>query len=278
MVSAVYQVTCGLSTTLSIAAAGCRRPPARPRTRRDPRRPASRHARLRQAQLRRRSAPREVLTSTAPGFIRASASRSSRCRRLRGQRQVQRDDVAGRQQLRQYPPVGSSVVSRAGVQDIGAHGGGDRHSPAWRCCRSRPGRPCSRRYRAPSSPSRDPTASPALARFRVLHRQATHRGEHQQNGALGDRGRVGAGHVGHGDAAVASRRHVDGVDPAPSLCTSRQRVARPGRRPTAAAARARGPPHRAARGRKSRRRPRRNTGCRANRIAGQRNRALCRRG
>ena len=81
MVSTVYQVTCGVSTTLSSVE---QRVVGRYRFDGEDvqarRRPAGRRAARRPARPRRRSAPREVLTSTASGFIRASASRVEQCR------------------------------------------------------------------------------------------------------------------------------------------------------------------------------------------------------
>ena len=161
MVSTVYQVTCGVSTTLSRVeqriVGGYRLDGEHVEARGgQPRRCAAR----RRARPRRRSAPREVLTSTASGFIRASAARVEQARGLLGQRQVQRDDVAGGEQFGQRPPAGVAVVAGAGVQHVGAHRGHDRSPPVWRCCRSRPARPCSRRCRAPSRRGSGRTASP----------------------------------------------------------------------------------------------------------------------
>ena len=91
---------------------------------------------------------------------------------LLGQRQVQRDDVAGGQQFGQRPPAGMAVVAGAGVQHVGTHRGHDRLDPSWRCCRSRPVRRCSRRCHAPSRRGSGPTASPCPRGWRGPARSA----------------------------------------------------------------------------------------------------------
>ena len=164
MVSAVYQVTCGVRTTLSrlssglSAGTGSTAKTSRPAAASRPPRSASTSA------ASSTIGPREVLTSTASGFISASAAASIRPGVAVGQRQVQRDDVALGQQVGQRPPAGVTVVAGAGVQHVGAHRGARSSRPAWRRCRSRPARRCSCRCRAPSRRASDPTASPRPSR------------------------------------------------------------------------------------------------------------------
>ena len=107
-------------------AADCPPVSARRRRRRGPPRPACPARSASTSASSSTTAPREVLTSTASGFIRASAARSSMARGRVGQRQVQRDDVAGGQQVGQRPPAGVAVVAGAGVQHLGTHGRDDR--------------------------------------------------------------------------------------------------------------------------------------------------------
>ncbi len=52
----------------------------------------------------------------------------------------------------------------------------------------------------------------AAARGAVELGEPAQRSKHQQHGALGDRGGIGAGHVGHGDPQPRRGVDVDGVD------------------------------------------------------------------
>jgi hypothetical protein len=103
-----------------------------------------------------------------------------------GQRQVQRHEVAGRQQIRQRAPSRQPVVAGAGVQHGGAHRGDDARDVfgdvavadqadsagadiAHRFAQRRVGRP-----------------APAFASGPIQRRQPTQGGQHQQYRAFGD--------------------------------------------------------------------------------------------
>ena len=249
-----------------------RRAPVPRRTRRGPAAASRPRAARRPVPPRRRSAPREVLTSTASGFIAASASRVDAGRRW--------PSVSGRcsetmslaaSSSGRVPPAGVPVVAGAGVQHVGAHRRDDPLDPLGDVAVADQSRRCSRRCRGPSRRASASEGQPRpAAGGAVQFGQPAQRGQHQQHRALGDRRRVGARHVGHGDTAAVAVVDVDGVDPGAQLV---HQLASSGPlevgHPRRAAGRARSPRPRAVRGGRCRRRPRRRTGRPANPRAGQ---------
>ena len=165
MVSAVYQVTCGVSTTLSRPSSGLSggdRLDGEHVEARGGQPPGAQ--RLDERVLVDDRAARGV-DQHRVGFHPGQRGAVQHACGLVGQRQVQRDDVAGGEQVGQRPPAGVAVVAGAGVQHaegavpIANH---DCLHASWRCCRSRPARRCSRRCRAPSPRGWDRRASPCL--------------------------------------------------------------------------------------------------------------------
>ena len=131
---------------------------------------------------------------------------------------MQRDDVAGGEQVGQWPPAGVAVVAGAGVQHVGTHRATTIVSTRLRdvAVADQPDRAAADvAHRLAEGRIRRP--APALARRAVERRQPAQRGEHQQHGALGDRRGVGAGHVGHRDAEPRRGVDVDGVHPGAQL-------------------------------------------------------------
>ncbi len=159
MVSAVYQVTCGVTTTLGSVS---KRVVGRHRL-------DGEHVQAGRCQPPRRQGFGQrglVDDRTARGVDQHGVRLHQRQRlgvdQARGcvdERQVQRHDVADGEQVRQGPPA-RGVRRRACWCAARRRPSPSRSSPrAWRRCRSRPGRPCSCRCRAPSHRASGPTAS-----------------------------------------------------------------------------------------------------------------------
>ena len=253
MVSAVYQVTCGVTTTFSRSSSGLSAAPVRRRRRPGRPRPADRREGSSSA-ASSTMAPREVLTSTASGFITSSAARSiSFESRGHGRCRVTMSLVG--QQVRQRPPPGA-VVGGAGVQT------------PWRPSRATMPRRVGDVAVADQSDGAPADVAHGLAECRVGRPAAALRVARSSVGSRRSAASISSTVPSATDGALAPGMLATAMPssvavstsivltPAPSLWTSRTSVRAAGPRRTVDAARARSPRPRAAHGEASRRRPR----------------------
>ena len=222
MVSTVYQVTCGVRTTLSSVRRGLS---AGTGSTAKTSSPAAANRPSRRAATSAGSStigPREVLISTASRFIRVRLSASIIADVFSVSGRCRDTTSLAVKQVRQRAPAGGAVVARTGVQHVGAHRGDDRLDPlgdvavtdqtdcaaadvADRLAEGRIGRPAA-----------------TLARGEVEGRQPALCGEHQEHRALRDRRGVGAGMLATPMPSRVAACTSMVLTPAPSLCTSRQ--------------------------------------------------------
>ena len=267
MVSTVYQVTCGVSTTLSRPSSGLSgsyRFDAE-----------DIQAGGGQPAVAQRVGQRVFVDDRAArgvdqyrsGFHPGQRGPSSSPSVSVGQRQVQRDDVAGGQQFRQRPPAGQAVVAGAGVQHRGAHRGDDVRDPFGDVAvADQPDvqAPISRTV-SPSCGSDGQPRPSRVARSSAGRRRRAANISSTVPSATD--GALAPGMLATAMPCLVAASTSMVLTPAPNLCTSRSAGARAGRRRKAAAAHARSRRPRVTRGRTSRRR--RTSGCRANRLRPQ---------